>query len=1259
MHFLKLPLQENNFLFILDELLLDIFKSSEIQAMSIEDMEGKVRSRTGRNFSELYDLVYETESGSQGVEDFIENDSKHLKIVNSSISQLVDVQAIANDRSSNHDTTLDLSCDRFPSCLDYLSKCARAKNATSAILTESTFDDGARAESWPFGVLDLLCWFCPSICRVDVTGCKTFVSSKTNISVHPRIQIRDLDFLNPSFLINCKDATKQIQKRLEEKSISPFTNRKGWSLLHSTILLRNIQLVTQLLANNDDGCIESSIIQTSLELAIALHHCEIVELLKNRCTISLHPVRLVQLCFLCTYGDEVYDQPLKDVTSNADVLQATRNCHTSQNCDLNALLQIFCKDSDVDFNLKVMEEIFRKAHTSTKSNVDPIFLCWNESIICEAVKMLMEVTGSSPNGKIAGFPYLMFSIPNIPLALFLIREGACVDERDNSGCSALFHAVKNAIASPSIENKSFVEFLVTFKANPNLKNNQGETPLVYSLTSMSRPCELCRIAVGFDGETPKEADLLDIWLLLLTNGANTKIKDNNDRSLIHLLVNLSHKLSSMVCKGVEVLHRNGCVINARDADGNTPLHLWAGFPPREALSDHNFEEVGKTIISCGGAINARNDNEETPLHRAQCWKQVKVLHEQGALSNVQELNGDTPLHRFLIKDSLIDEKTGKGRWTECLSWGMNPWCVNNNGIRPFQILLGKSFLQSLLHLLEAVCELDTNEKVAKSARCFKDPQGNSLLHSVCIINSPKVTSICEYLLQKGWNVNAQNDSGQTVCSQVGSMELSNIQDCILLLRKYHADPSISDVDGNTCQTLLHDSKRLQELLQQNIDTVEIPLKIKWKPQSENHKLPLFDVAHGKNSQIVEGFHHHVNHIGDGSFSVVFPGVNEKDGREVALKRLEKARLKENDTQLKREIACLVKLSGCPNVVNYVTCVSDSNFQYIVMELMEGTLDAYLDLKQASNDTAKICFDISSGIKYLHDNNVFHRDLKPQNILYKTKPILTMKIADFGLGKILDEAKSSHSSSGTVTFSRAGTRCWKAPELLKKKPKKYSKGSDIFSCGLLFHYILANKKHPFCCSESTEKMDTQTTEQNIRKNRPNFCPSLTPEAAHLLKNMLSARRDERPEASSLQSFPFFWDDCKRKDFLVAIGNQKIFEEPRLHLRRPLTDVEQYLENVYSKKWKNAGWVSDISDIFADVTSRYDARQYHTKSAVELVRFIRNSYNHVHDLSKRTQQLLLKSFVFFEHFPCLVTEVYKAVKASDEWKTKPEDLSQFFQ
>ena len=122
----------------------------------------------------------------------------------------------------------------------------------------------------------------------------------------------------------------------------------------------------------------------------------------------------------------------------------------------------------------------------------------------------------------------------------------------------------------------------------------------------------------------------------------------------------------------------------------------------------------------------------------------------------------------------------------------------------------------------------------------------------------------------------------------------------------------------------------------------------------------------------------------------------------------------------------------------------------------------------------------------------------------------------------------------------------------------------------------------------------------------------------------------------------------------------FEEPRRKLTRPLTDVENRLETVYSNKgaWGTNGWDTVIKEIYDDVRSGYLKRKYDTKSAVELVRFIRNSYMHVYNLSSESnKKLLLEAFVFLERFPSLVTETYKAVGASEEWKTR-RDLKYFF-
>ncbi|XP_022790558.1 serine/threonine-protein kinase/endoribonuclease ire-1-like [Stylophora pistillata] len=591
---------------------------------------------------------------------------------------------------------------------------------------------------------------------------------------------------------------------------------------------------------------------------------------------------------------------------------------------------------------------------------------------------------------------------------------------------------------------------------------------------------------------------------------------------------------------------------------------------------------------------------------------------------------------------------------------MDPWKKNNSGVCPFQVLLEKGFLKSSLRLLKVVFEKCGNKETTESARCFKDSEGNSLLHLACITQAE---AICEYLLQKGFNVNDQNHCLQTplclVCSKVGSWTSEKMQNFILLLRRYHADPKIPDGDGNTCQALLNGYEALKRSLRKNVKKMEISPILKWRKESEKHMNAFHDISSGKNCQKVGRYHHHQDCIGKGSFSLVFPALDEGDGRELALKRLEKARLKE--AHIKREIDCLIKLNDCPAVVNYICSFSSSDFHYIAVELMEGTLDDYLT-EQMGGDAVDICLAIHSGINFLHNNGVIHRDLKPQNILYKTTPSLMIKIADFGLSKILQKAKY-FGLSDTVMHSRAGTKCWKAPELFARgSQSKHSKGSDIFSCGLLFHYTLASRKHPFYDLEEfpaqLESPDTtENIKDNIRKNNSNFCPSLSPEAIHILTRMLSPEPKERPTASSLVSFPFFGDKETRNDFLRKVGNEKEFIGSRSETSHSPTDVEIELQKQVGKQWKNASsWIlnSSIYAVYLEVTSHPKAGTYRTKSAVHLVRFIRNTYEHIKDLSPNVQSLLA-NYIFLEHFPYLVTEVYKAVQP---WKTRPE-LKSFYE
>lgn len=86
--------------------------------------------------------------------------------------------------------------------------------------------------------------------------------------------------------------------------------------------------------------------------------------------------------------------------------------------------------------------------------------------------------------------------------------------------------------------------------------------------------------------------------------------------------------------------------------------------------------------------------------------------------------------------------------------------------------------------------------------------------------------------------------------------------------------------------------------------------------------------------------------------------------------------------------------------------------------------------------------ILTGVHYMHSKNIFHRDLKPQNILISHAG--HVKIADFGLGRIV--------SNKLHTMSKEIETLWyRAPELLFGSVN-YDLGVDTWSIGCIFYEL---------------------------------------------------------------------------------------------------------------------------------------------------------------------------------------------------------------
>lgn len=258
-------------------------------------------------------------------------------------------------------------------------------------------------------------------------------------------------------------------------------------------------------------------------------------------------------------------------------------------------------------------------------------------------------------------------------------------------------------------------------------------------------------------------------------------------------------------------------------------------------------------------------------------------------------------------------------------------------------------------------------------------------------------------------------------------------------------------------------------------------------------------------------------VGQGAFATVKKAVERSTGKTFAVKIIHKRKVMDKFDGVKRELDILQKLDH-PRIVKLKDFYEDDDNYYMLMEFVSGgdLMDFVAAHGTVGEDAGReITRQVLEAVKYMHDQGISHRDLKPDNIMIEQDDPVLIKITDFGLAKVQNQ--------NTFLNTFCGTLAYVAPEVIEGKNIEdktnrdlYSSLVDMWSIGCLVYVILTGHL-PFS-GQSQNELFKQIKRGSYHEG-PLKDYRISEEARNFIDSLLNVDPKERMDAEKALQHPW--------------------------------------------------------------------------------------------------------------------------------------------